>query len=149
MRSFTPALLLCGLLLSLTNAAAPLRGQDAAPGAADAANAPADEKKAGFPGVAIDAAKKQVRIDCQTLDISAPLEFFCVVSGTNEHESLLRSPIKPSHLHASLLMLGLVPGEPVKYSEAMQKWIAPHGPPLQMSLEFQKEGKLVTLPAYR
>lgn len=109
----------------------------------------AGDRKAGFPGIAIDVAKKQLRIDAETLDIAAPLEFFAVVSGTNEHESLLRSPIKPSHLHAALLMLGLQPGEPVKYSEAMKKWIAPHGPPLQISVEFEKDGKSQRYPAYR
>ncbi len=141
MRTIICALLLSGLFAASSYA------QDAA-STADP-GAPMVGEKKGFPGIAIDVARKQVRVDCQTLDISAPLEFFCVVSGTNEHESLLRSPIKPSHLHAGLLMLGLQPGEPVKYSEAMNKWIAPHGPPLQISLEFEKDGKLVTLPAYR
>ena len=116
---------------------------------APATTAPAERKAAGFPGVAIDVAAKQVRVDCETLDIDSPLEFFCVVSGTNEHEALLRSPIKPSHLHAALLMLGLQPGEPVRYSEATEKWLPPQGPPLTMFVEFEKDGKPQRYPAYR
>jgi biopolymer transport protein ExbD len=44
-------------------------------------------------------------------------------------------------------MLGLTPGEPVKYSEAAKTWFPPHGPPLHLSVEFQKDGKTVTYPA--
>lgn len=132
------------LVLTLSATSALSLAQDAAP-----ATAPAVESKGGFPGITVDVAKRQVRVDCQTLDIEAPLEFFCVVSGTNEHESLLRSPIKPSHLHAALLMLGLEPGEPVKYSEARQAWTPPHGPPLHLYLEFEKDGKKQRYPAYR
>src|SRR5207244_6704989 len=62
---------------------------------------------------------------------------------------VLRSKVRPSHLHAALLMLGLKPGEPVHFSEAMNKWLPPHGPPLQLSVQFEKEGKPVTLPASR
>ena len=46
-------------------------------------------------------------------------------------------------------MLGIEPGEGVKYSDAAKKWFPPHGPPLNISCEFQKDGKLVHIPAYR
>ena len=52
-----------------------------------------------------------------------PLEFFAVINGTSEHESVLRSPAKPSHVHLGLVMIGLEPGSPVKYSEAAKKWV--------------------------
>src|SRR5207253_959123 len=58
-------------------------------------------------------------------------------------------PFASPHLHAALLMLGLKPGEPVHYSEALGKWLPPHGPPLSLSVEFEKDGKAVTLPAWR
>src|SRR5215210_7400016 len=84
--------------------------------------------------------RRQVRVECEALPVDAPLEFFCVVSGGPEHESVLRSPVKPAHLHLALLMLGLQPGAPVQYSEAAQKWIPPHGPPLRITLEYEKDG---------
>src|SRR3954452_23827835 len=67
-----------------------------------------------FPHVEVNAREKQVRVGCEALHCEAPLEFFCVVSGTNEHESVLRSKAKPSQVHTALLMLGLEAGEPVK-----------------------------------
>jgi hypothetical protein len=102
-----------------------------------------------FPGIHVDANAKQVRIDCEEIDCKAPLEFFCVVNGTNEHESVLRTKAQPSKIHLALLMLGLEPGEGVKYSDAAKKWFPPHGPPLKISCEFEKDGKKVTVPAYR
>ena len=102
-----------------------------------------------FPHIEVDARNKQVRVACEALRVETPLEFFCCVAGTNEHEAVLRSAVKPSHLHAALLMIGLEPGEPVRYSEAAKRWIPPHGPPLRISVEFEKDGKKASLPAYK
>ena len=88
-------------------------------------------------------------MECQALNVENPLEFFLCLSGTVEHEAVLRSKVRPSHLHAALLMLGLEPGEPVRFSESAKKWLPPHGPPLQISVQFEKDGQSVTLPAYR
>jgi hypothetical protein len=101
-----------------------------------------------FPHIDVDVQHKQVRVECQALHCEAPLEFFCVVNGTNEHESVLRTPAKPSQIHTALLMLGLEPGEPVHFDPAAKKWIPPHGPGLQISVEFDKDGKHYAMPAY-
>jgi hypothetical protein len=101
-----------------------------------------------FPFLTVDAVHKQVRVQCEALHCDAPLEFFCCVTGTNEYESVLRSKVRPSHLHAALLMLGLKPGQPVHFSQALQKWVPPSGPRLHITVEFQKNGKTVTMPAY-
>lgn len=106
-------------------------------------------KGGAFPFLKVDAKAKQVRVECEALRVENPLEFFLCVAGTTEHESVLRSKVKPSHLHAALLMIGLKPGQPVHFSEAANKWLPPHGPPLQLSVEFEKEGKAITLPANR
>src|SRR2546421_147296 len=102
-----------------------------------------------FPFLEVDGRAKRIRVECEALHCKKPLEFFCCVKGTNEHEAVLRSGVKPSHLHAALLMLGLQPGEGVRFSEAQNKWLPPHGPPLHLSVEFEKEGKTIALPAYR
>src|SRR5438132_2097412 len=88
--------------------------------AAEPATQPAPVGK--LPFISVDAKNKQIRVDGETIGCQAPLEFFCVVAGTSEHESILRSKAKPSNIHLALLMLGLEPGEPVKYSEAAKKW---------------------------
>ncbi len=86
-------------------------------------------------------------MDCESLNITGPLEFLCCVRGTNEYESVLRSDVKPSHLHLALLMLGLQPGHPIRYDEKTDQWLPPTGPALKMKLEFEKDGKMVTIPA--
>lgn len=102
-----------------------------------------------LPFVAFDAKRKQVRVECEALGVEAPLEFFCVRNGGSEHESVLRTPAKPSDIHTALLAIGLQPGKPLSYSEAANKWVPPQGPPLNIHLEWEKDGKTVNVPAYR
>lgn len=103
-----------------------------------------------FPAVTVDRAAHQVRIECEALVIDAPLEFLCVTRGGPEHESVLRTAAKPSHIHAGLLMLGLEPGSPMTYSEAKKTWSPPYGPPVRVSVEFKNAaGEVVKLPAVR
>jgi hypothetical protein len=110
-----------------------------------------DKPKVGrLPHVTFDAARKQVRVECEALEVDAPLEFFCVLTNTSEHESVLRTPAKPSHIHTALLAIGLQPGKPVEYSESLKKWLPAQGPPLRVTLEYvNKGGKPVTVPGYR
>lgn len=101
-----------------------------------------------FPGVVIDRNARQIRVDCQALAIDAPLEFFCVTNGGPEHEAVLRTPAKPSHIHSGLLMLGQEPGSPMVYSDAKKSWSAPFGPPIRISVEFKNAaGELIRIPA--
>jgi hypothetical protein len=115
-----------------------------------AQNAPAKPDASKMPHMTVDVPHKQIRVECQVLNPQMPLEFFCCMTGTAEHEAVLRSQVLPSHLHLGLLMLGLQPGEPVRYSKAADKWLPPHGPPIQIFCEWtDKDGKAVHVPAYR
>jgi hypothetical protein len=112
--------------------------------------APATQPGVGrLPHVTVDVARKQVRVECEALRCEAPLEFFCVLAGTSEHESVIRTRAKPSDIHTGLLMIGLTPGEPLKYSKAANKQFPPHGPPINITMEFEKNGARVSLPAYK
>ena len=102
-----------------------------------------------LPFLDVDAPNKTIRLACEAIGCRNPLEFFLCAAGTAEHESVLRSKVKPSHLHAALLMLGLTPGEPVRFSESKRIWLAPHGPALRMTVVFQRDGKQVEFPAHR
>jgi hypothetical protein len=115
--------------------------------AADAGN-PGD-KIGKMPHLEFDITQHWVRVECESLAVNAPLEFFCCLNGTNEHESVLRSGVRPSDLHTALLAIGLKPGEPMSYSEATKRWAPPHGPPLRISVEYEKDGKTISYPAYR
>ena len=119
------------------------------PSCASAQDPPATQTVGRFPFLEIDARQRVVKVECEAIRVNAPLEFFLCASGTNEHESVLRSKVKPSHLHAALLAIGLKPGEPVHFSETSNRWIPPHGPPLSIMAEFDRDGKPVSVPAYR
>jgi hypothetical protein len=114
-----------------------------------ATTAPAAGKVGKLPFLTFDTRTKQVRVECETLAVEAPLEFFAVVNNGPEHETVVRSKVKPSDLHTALLALGLKPGAPVSYSKAADKWLPPHGPPLHIHMEYLKDGKLVSEPANR
>jgi hypothetical protein len=152
----------CGCLiaaLAATRFTSPVHAADApranpAPGAAPAPqpNAPADaagDKVGRFPHVTFNVTRKQVRVECEALAVNAPLEFFCCLNGTNEHEAVLRTPARPSDIHTALLAIGLKPGQPMTYVESTKKWLPPQGPPLHVDVEFEKGGKTITYPAYR
>ncbi len=134
-------------ICSLAACAALLLGTAAAIAQNAPATRPAGSDK--MPGVHVDIPGKQVRVDCQAINVEAALEFLCVTNGGNEHESLLRTPAKPSHIHLGLLMLGLEPGQPVHYMKALDRWAPPQGPPLNISIEYAKDGKTVRVPAYK
>src|SRR6185312_13715741 len=105
-----------------------------------------------LPHIQVDVKHQSVRVECESCNAhqDVGLEFFCVTAGGNEYESVLRTEAKPSNIHLALLMIGLQPGEPVKYSEATKKWIPPHGPPLRITCEFvDKDGKSQRVPAAR
>jgi hypothetical protein len=109
---------------------------------------PADGK---LPHVQVDVKNKQVRVECESCNVhqDVGLEFFCVATGTNEYESVLSSSARASHIHLAMLMIGLEPGEPVKWSESTRKWLPPHGPPVQITCEWKKDGAMMRVPAYR
>src|SRR6478736_5727316 len=80
-----------------------------APAVEDAKSAPTTAPAAGkvgkLPFLTFDTRTKQVRIECETLGVEAPLEFFAVVNNGPEHETVVRSKVKPSDLHTALLAL--------------------------------------------
>src|SRR5436309_15250615 len=71
-----------------------------------------------LPHLQLDLAHHQLRVECEAVNPDEKLEFLCCSSGTKEYESVLRSRARPSHLHFALLMLGLEPGQPVKFNRA-------------------------------
>jgi hypothetical protein len=107
------------------------------------------EKVGKLPHLEFSGKTRQVRVECEMLACNSPLEFFCCVKGTNDYEAMIRSEVKPSDLHTALLAVGLQPGQPVHFSEATQKWLPPQGPPLQITMQYEKDGKTVSVPAWR
>jgi hypothetical protein len=73
-----------------------------------------------FPGVRADLVKRVVEVDAKTSELlfddpKAPLFFvetLACAPDTREHESLLVTDVKASHLHAALLAIGVEAGAP-------------------------------------
>ncbi|MBC7770997.1 MAG: hypothetical protein H7210_00745 [Pyrinomonadaceae bacterium] len=72
-----------------------------------------------FPGVFVDLTKKTVEIGgiipINAHDPAAPmvyLEVFACLPDTKEHESMVMTSVRPSHVHAAMLLIGLKPGHP-------------------------------------
>ena len=112
------------------------------------APAPATTQPSGkLPFIDVNVKHKTVRVECEALRVQVPLEFFACVAGGPEHEAVVRTKARPSHLHLALVMLGLEPGRGVHYDEGSKKWVEPSGPQLKLSVEFEKDGKLQKLGA--
>jgi hypothetical protein len=74
------------------------------------------------------------------------LEVVVCTPDTKEHETLVVTEAKPSHIHAALLMIGLKPGEPGKWEWDGKdpKPIAPTGDALGVTISYKDaEGKEV------
>lgn len=86
----------------------------------DVALAPESGVREVFPGVRVDLANRFVEFDAATSpalvkDPRAPLMFLEVIActpDTREHETLVVTRVRPSNIHAALLLVGLEPGEP-------------------------------------
>lgn len=86
----------------------------------DVAPAPESDFREVFPGVRVDRANRIVEFDASTSpalvkDPRAPLMFLEVIActpDTREHETLVVTRVRPSNIHAALLLVGLEPGEP-------------------------------------
>lgn len=70
------------------------------------------------PGVRVDRALREVRVDAHVACDRGWLEQAVCRAGTRDHESLLAIDAAPSSVHAGLLLLGLEPGVPGSWREA-------------------------------
>lgn len=148
----------CLLLLVLTgchtvpDAARPPSAPSTAPPAAAgvpalvaSAPAPAPEPplREVFPHVRVDRKAKLVEFDAQVpLDAREPdghggvrrvyLEVLACAKDSREHETLVVTPAKPSHIHAALLLVGLEPGAPGSWDVRADTMTStpPKGPPV-------------------
>ena len=109
---------------------------------------PAPGLREVFPHVRVDAAARVVEIDgVVPIDCHDPetpdvfLEVVACTSGTKEHEALVMTSARPSHVHAALLAIGLEPGKPGSWDwdGVTVRSQAPHGPPVRVSVAYEDE----------
>jgi len=101
-----------------------------------------------MPHIRIDAPAKRIEIDAKvSLEFSDPpgarifLEQVACIPDTKEHEVLVVTRAKPSHVHAALLAIGLEPGKPATWTQEDGKVIphAPEGPKVRVELVYKDE----------
>jgi hypothetical protein len=86
---------------------------------------------------------RRVRVASEVCFREGPLEMLMCRKNTKEHESVLHCDIDARELHTALLLTGAKPGHPVKYEP---KYEAAAGTTIKVTLEYQKDGKTVTVP---
>jgi hypothetical protein len=110
-----------------------------------------------FPHVRADVAAKiieidgTVPIDCHNAETPQVfLEVTVCTPDTKEHETLVVTKARPSHVHAALLALGLKPDKPGSWKWEDKKLIPipPSGDPLEVTIAYtDKSGKEIEAPA--
>lgn len=108
-----------------------------------------------FPGVRADVRQRVVEFDARTspllaADPRAPnfyIETLVCLPDSREHESLLVTEIKPSHLHAAMLAAGFAPGSPGLFKFENNRFVPVDPTGDRLSVEFVYEGAGGTMRA--
>jgi hypothetical protein len=115
--------------------------------ATQAASKPAQDV---LPFIHVDAKAGYVDIDASVVMREGDwLELAVCIPQSKEHESILVTHAKPSHIHAALLMLGLEPGEPLRREEQPGKVLVygPYGPRVAVTVVYADDkGQTVERP---
>lgn len=139
--------LLSAALIACTVASFAARAHAAPPAPRPAATAPASapaDKEAQLGLVRVDLVKRELSFDAEVCLREGVLEFLLCAWNSKTHESILHSKAKASHIHAALLLLGLHPGKPARWSgsDPEARFLPPAGPGLAISAAWKdKDGK--------
>ncbi|HEV8062899.1 MAG TPA: YdjY domain-containing protein [Gemmataceae bacterium] len=87
---------------------------------------------------------RRVLVDAYVCLRVGQLEEFLCRRYTKEHESILAADIDARDLHQALVLTGAEPGGPAEFDPVYKP---AHGSRIKVSVEYQKEGKTITLPA--
>lgn len=136
-----------------SNTALPAPAAATQTSASPAAGAPAPLPV--LPYITIDAAARTVTVEAAiAVDVHDPetprvwLEVLACSPDSKEHESLVVTRARPSHIHAALLLIGMQAGEPgrVEWAGGKVKPIAPRGPAVDISFALTKpDGTVQTI----
>jgi hypothetical protein len=102
--------------------------------------APAITLRETFPGLRVDVANKVLEFDAEVpIDAQGErvyLEVLVCTPNTREHETLVVTKVKPSHIHATLLLMGLKEGTPPRwdFDGTNLTPVAPTGPRVEVFL---------------
>jgi len=150
MQRSTLVILATGVVVCL--AAPSARAQGPAAKAKPPAAGPASRVVKLSKHLRVDLTKRRVSFDAEVCLRTGALELLVCAAGTKEHESVLRTQAKASHVHAALLLLGLTPGKPAEWvmvdGDHVGRTLPPRGAGLKISLRWQTpKGKTVEVDA--
>jgi hypothetical protein len=126
---------------------------DAPPPASDSRRVGAPVRRADpsamLPGITIDREAGHVDIEAEVVNRDVKwLELLLCKAGGREHETILATEARPSHVHLSLILLGLKPGqvqrgEPIDPAnpEAGYRIIPAEGPAIRVELLYHEPGE--------
>jgi hypothetical protein len=103
-----------------------------------------------LPFVHVDVEQRVVDIECEVgLREADWLELLACVRGSREHEAILVTDARPSHVHLALMLLDLEPGQPMMWRQhdGEMQVRPPSGPRIAVSLMFERDGEMVEVPA--
>ena len=111
---------------------------------------PDKPKRTTLNGLVIDHENQSVDIQAKVvLRDSDWLELLLCTPGTKEHESILTTTARPSHIHLALIMLGLKPGNPMTGKKVGNelKITEAKGPLVAVDLIYEHQGIKYQVPA--
>ncbi len=92
----------------------------------------------------IDGDQRRVIATAAVVLRQGQLEGLLCRKNTKEHEYILATQVDARQIHAALVVAGAKAGSPVQFQP---KFTPAHGTPIKILLQYQKDGKTVTVPA--
>jgi hypothetical protein len=87
---------------------------------------------------------RRVRVAAEVCFREGALELLLCRKNTKEHEAILSADVDARDIHKALLAAGAKAGSPVKFQP---KYEPAKGSKILVSIEYAKDGKMVTVPA--
>jgi hypothetical protein len=92
----------------------------------------------------VEGSKRRVVFSAYVCFREGPLEQLLCRKNTKEHEAILAADLDARDIHRALLLTGAKEGSPVRYQPKFQ---APSGSAIRVTLRFEDNGKVKTVPA--
>jgi hypothetical protein len=118
-----------------------------APGPRSNGKSPPEVKRAAVGKnvfVEVQGEQRRVVVQASVCLREGQLEGLLTRKGAKEHEYILAADVDARHVHAALVACGAKPGSPVQFAP---KYVPAKGSVIKIRLQYQKDGKTVTVPA--
>lgn len=92
------------------------------------------------PGLRIDWTRRQVIVEATVIMREGTIELFACSPRMREHEAIVRIEARPSHLFQALGLIGLTPGEPVRYDAGDERMLPATGDLVEIDVRWTANG---------